>query len=80
MLGALFNAHSGILSLHSFQNLTGQAVIQAETMALEVKNAMSVPMTVLAHLAAGIEEKVEPESSINDVQLDQSDVDPLFFE
>lgn len=42
VLDALSEAHSRILGLHSFQDLTSQAVIQTEAMVQEAKTAIEI--------------------------------------
>lgn len=85
VLDALSDAHSHILNLHSFQDLTSQAVIRAEAMTLEAKAAIADAQNILhtisgldEHKAEAAEETHTADTITGNSQLDQSDVDSLF--
>lgn len=85
VLDALSEAHSHILNLHSFQDLTSQAVIRAEAMTQEAKSAIADAQGTL-HEISGLDEHLakasvatdNPDAVTSNSQLDQSDVDSLF--
>lgn len=85
VLDALSEAHSHILNLHSFQDLTSQAVIRAEAITQEAKSSIADAQDTLhtisgldEHSAKSSAEKDDPDAATGNSQLDQSDVDSLF--